>query len=143
MTFDELREEARQQGIRVYTMQFDAVSSISAPIGAGVIGYDPGQMQNQADACVHVAHELGHCVRGAFYNDSTPLQTRARQEWKAAKWSYRFLLPKEVLLQACREPDISPEEIAERFNVTVEFLLQALAFYRSTEDAPGEESCEA
>jgi len=79
---------------------------------------------------VHLAHELGHCCTGSFYNIYSPFDVRGRHERRADTWAIKKLLPKEELCRACAEIDASEAEIADRFNVTVDFLRKAMWYYR-------------
>ena len=67
-----------------------------------------------ADETVKLAHEMGHCATGSFYN----------------RWAYRRLIPPEALEEAFRRGLREPWELAKHFNVTEPFLRGALEYYR-------------
>lgn len=80
---------------------------------------------------VHLAHELGHCMTGAFYNVYAPLDIREQHETRANRWAYRALVPEEQLLAAVHQGMEEVWELAEYFDVPEEFLVGAIRYYRT------------
>ena len=72
----------------------------------------------EAERKVHLAHELGHCMTGAFYRPYSPLETRARCEHKANVWMIENLIPKQEMEKAFRSGIVEVWELAELFCVT-------------------------
>ncbi|MBQ4561448.1 MAG: ImmA/IrrE family metallo-endopeptidase [Clostridia bacterium] len=77
---------------------------------------DEGDM-TEAQRKVHLAHEIGHCMTGAFYHPYSPLETRSRCEYKANMWMIEMLIPKKDLLQAFENGITEVWELAEHFDV--------------------------
>ena len=74
----------------------------------------------EAQRKVHLAHEIGHCMTGAFYRPYSPLESRSRCEYKANKWMIERLLPKKDLLEAFEKGIVEVWELAEHFDVPEE-----------------------
>ena len=83
-----------------------------------------------ADETVKLAHEMGHCATGSFYNRRAACDVRQKHENRANRWAYRRLIPPEALEEAFRRGLREPWELAKHFNVTEPFLRGALEYYR-------------
>ena len=79
---------------------------------------------------VRLAHELGHCEYGGFYNRHSPFDIRSRAEHRADKWAYYKLLPPEDIRAAMRHGYTETWQIADYFDVTCEFAQQAIEYYK-------------
>ena len=77
---------------------------------------------------VHLAHELGHCEYGGFYNYHSPYELRSRSEAKANRWAYLNLVPLDEIREALPLND-NLWDLADHFNVTPEFMQKCLKFY--------------
>ena len=53
------------------------------------VALDYSQITNDREERVMLAHELGHCVRGAFYNRYSAVDCKSRHERRADVWAYR------------------------------------------------------
>ena len=82
---------------------------------------DEGDM-TEPERKVHLAHEIGHCMTGAFYRPYSPLETRSRCEHKANMWMIEHILPKENLEKAFTQGITEVWELAEHFNVTEDVI---------------------
>ena len=86
-----------------------------------------------AEKAVVLAHELGHCETGAFYNPYTPLETKGRCEAKANRYAVRALVPLDELsraMDACKTIDgVSLCDVAEYLQITESFLKTAIETY--------------
>lgn len=89
---------------------------------------DEGDM-TEAQRKVHLAHEIGHCMTGAFYRPYSPLETRSRCEYKANMWMIEHLLPKERLESAFTDGITEVWELAEHFGVTEDVIRLACYEY--------------
>ena len=83
-----------------------------------------------ADETVKLAHEMGHCATGSFYNRWAACDVRQKHENRANRWAYRRLIPPEALEEAFRRGLREPWELAKHFNVTEPFLRDALEYCR-------------
>ena len=85
-------------------------------------------MQNTADARTHLAHKLGHCMTGAFYNIGADIITRRKAEYKAEKWAVLKCVPK-AELSALLKQGYSNYELAEYFGISETLIISAIKFY--------------
>ena len=98
------------------------------------IAIDPMQLESVADEKTKLAHELGHCVRGAFYNRYTKFDDMRRHEYRADKWAIKKLLPKSDL-EAALKDGMQLWELAEKFEVTEDLIKKAMWIYFDKEIA--------
>ena len=127
----ELYEYAEKQNIEIVSLATRKVQCMSMMDEDGDcgIGINPFMLESEADEKVKLAHELGHCETGAFYNMYAPLDIRAKHEHRADKWAIKKLVPKDELKQACKSCR-NRFELAEYFGVTEDFMQKALDYYR-------------
>lgn len=92
------------------------------------IAIDPMQLDSESDEKVKLAHELGHCEKGAFYNRYSPFSSKSQCEYRADKWAIEKLLPKDELEEAAKK-GMQIWELAEHFEVTEEFIKKAMWIY--------------
>lgn len=89
---------------------------------------DLNKINTCAEETVIMAHELGHCETGAFYNEKT-LELRSRMEYRADKWAIKKLVPENELIDAFENGVSEIWELAEHFNVTEDFMIKVCEFY--------------
>lgn len=78
-----------------------------------------------------LAHELGHCEYGGFYNRYSKYDIRAKAERRADKWAFARLVPYGQLMQAVRHGVTEVWELAELFDVSCEFMRRAVDYYKT------------
>jgi len=127
----ELYRQAEELNIPVYHVPLPLTGSMSlmADDGSCAIGLDLPHRRSRNERRVRLAHELGHCVTGSFYNRSCPWDLRQRHENRADKYAIRKLIPVEALDRAVAEGICERWELAEHFGVDQPFLEKALALY--------------
>ena len=94
------------------------------------IGMDPHQA-TQADEAVHLAHELGHCFTGSFYNRYAAIEYRQKLEHQADKWAIEILIPPEQYAAAIEAGCTEVWQLAELFGVTEDFARKAVCWYQN------------
>ena len=126
-----LYELAQQQNIEVLTFPMEKSGSMSIMDSQGrcFVGMDPGIQDGSVRERVHLAHELGHCVTGSFYNIYAAVDHRRRHENRADKWAVRQLIPVEQLDDAIADGCTEYWELAEKFGVTESFIKKAVCLY--------------
>ena len=131
MQLRNLYEFARQQNIAVigYPMPENGSMSVMLEDGRCFVGMDNSVRDGGVQERVHLSHELGHCATGSFYNIYAAVDHRQRHENRANKWAIQALLPVEALDDAIAEGCTEVWELAERFQVTEEFIRKAVCFY--------------
>lgn len=131
MEISALYDIAAQQNIDVipYPLWENGSMSIMTDQGQCFIGIDPRIQDGTAQEMVHMAHELGHCVTGSFYNRYAAIDHRLRHENKADKWAIQRVIPMESLDEAVAQGCTELWELAEWFHVTEDFMKKAVCYY--------------
>ena len=129
----DLYDLAERAGIRVDYFDLSGLGSCAVALDRQccAIALDPAMIDTGAEEKTRLAHELGHCLTGAFYTRSSPLAVLGKAEYKADRWSVFRLLPFNQLQYAIRILDIKkPYELAEHFNVTEALIHKAFDVYK-------------
>ena len=126
MKINELYDKADRNNIAVHYFHMNGIISMSLP---NHIAIDVDAIENTAEEKIHLAHELGHCVRGAFYRQNSPYDLKSRHEYKADKWAVKKLVPFDELKEALEIGITERFELAEYFEVTEQFIEKALKMY--------------
>jgi len=131
MDNSDLYQIAEQSNIGVFNFQMPETQSMSAvlPDGYMAIGIDEKAMTTTAEERVHLAHEIGHCKTGSFYNKYSELDVREKHERKANIYAVKYLMPLDSVKEAFRQGCLGIWDIAERFDVTEDFARFALTYY--------------
>ena len=124
----ELYQLAEQEGIPIIHLSFPLCGSVSLQQDNGrcYIGLDDMPITQER---VHLAHELGHCETGSFYNRYAKLDLRQKHENRADKWAIRQLVPEDTLDQAVADGYTDLPSLAEHFGVTESFMRKAVCWY--------------
>lgn len=127
----ELYNLADANGIGVFSFDLPETQSLSLMDNNGscYIGIDPFALDSYSDEAVHLAHELGHCITGSFYNRYAACDVVEKHERRAEKWAIKKLIPKDELNSAFQHGIVEPWDLAEYFNVTVPFIKKAVSYY--------------
>ncbi len=120
---------ADQLGIVVLSFPLPDCESISLESDDNYyIGIDDMQLDSSKEERVHMAHELGHCVTGSFYNEYSPVDNRGKCEATADRWALKKLINKDELLKQLKN-GMEVWDLAEYFNVTEDFIRKAYHLY--------------
>ena len=127
----ELYRTAEKQNISVDCFALEAREALSVADGEGgfYIAIDPLKLESSLDEKMKLAHELGHCCTGSFYNRYAARDLRARHENRADKWAILTLIPEGELREALDSGLTEPWELAEHFEVSEELLRKAVCWY--------------
>ena len=121
---------AERRNIDVDWIPMRRATSLSVPLGDGyAIALDPWKLGTLAQETVCLAHELGHCETGSFYNQYAALDVRQRHENRADKWAICRLVPAEELDAAIADGCDTIPALADRFGVTEPFMKKAVCWY--------------
>ncbi|MBR6617022.1 MAG: ImmA/IrrE family metallo-endopeptidase [Oscillospiraceae bacterium] len=116
--------------IELLTFSLPQTESISMPIGDKCyIGIDYSKITSTADEKEKIAHELGHCVKGAFYNRHSKHDIISRHEYRADKWACEQLVPRDELEEAFQQGYVEVWQLAEYFNVPERLVKRAVWIY--------------
>ena len=85
----ELYQLADAEHIPVYSFDLPQTQSLSLMNNDGscAVAIDPFGLNSTKDEKIRLAHELGHCVTGSFYNRYSDFDIKAKSEYKADKWA--------------------------------------------------------
>ena len=121
---------AERRNIDVDWIPMRRATSLSVPLGDGyAIALDPWKLGTLAQETVCLAHELGHCETGSFYNRFAKMDVRQRHENRADKWAIRRLVPEDDLDAAMADGCNTIPALADRFGVTEPFMAKAVCWY--------------
>lgn len=130
MELENLYDIAQNDNIGVYAFDLKECESLSLlDSGNCFIAIDPLKIESEADEKVKLAHELGHCKTGSFYNAHSPFDVRTKHERTADKWAISNLIPENELKKACKYCR-NRWELSEHFGVPEDFMQKALDFYK-------------
>ena len=129
MELNALYRYADYRGIHIDCYDFSHMPSISMPDkDTCYIGINPVFINSHSEEKVILAHELGHCSTGSFYNRYATLDIRLKHEHRADKWAIKKLVPKNELKEAFKRCT-NRWELSEYFEVTEDFMQKALDYY--------------
>lgn len=128
MKVDELYEIAESENIDIYAVALPLTESMSIMDNdlRCYIGIDYSLLKSIADEKEKLAHEIGHCVKGAFYNRYSKLDIISKHEYSADKWACETLLPKDEMLEAFKQGYVEVWQIAEYFDVSEKLVKKAM-----------------
>lgn len=126
-----LYEYAEQEGIDVdwFPMPVTPSLSVQLPDGTCAVGLDPWKMETVAEEKACLAHELGHCATGSFYNPYTRFEVRQRLENRADKWAIKKLIPRSAFFEALKAGNQTVWQLAEWFNLPEPTIKKAASLY--------------
>lgn len=128
MSTDELLSFAESHGHMVYYMNLLDVKAVTLDDDGSFIALS--RALHGAEEKEIAAHELGHCEYGGTYNRYSPFEVSAKAERRADKWAYHKLVPPGELRATFKAGIVEVWELAERFDVSDEFMAKALEYYR-------------
>ena len=103
--------------------------SVMTEGGRCYVGMDPALRDGGVEERVHLSHELGHCLTGSFYSIYTAVDCRQRHENRADKWAIQALIPVDDLDDAIAGGCTEVWELAERFQVSEDFIRKTVCWY--------------
>jgi len=133
MTINDLYDLASAEHITVTAFDLHSREALSfmEPDGSCHIAIDPFALASPADELTKLAHELGHCVTGSFYNIYSDCDNRRQHERRADKWAIKKLVPEDELRYAIYGGLTEPWELAELFGVSEDMIRRAAELYGS------------
>ena len=126
-----LYQAAERADISIYRFPLPETESLCIQDEGGRchIAIDESRLCSEADHTVHLAHELGHCITGSFYNIHSPLDVRQKHENRADKWAIQACVSAEALDEAVADGCTDLWSLAERFGVTEAFMRKAVCLH--------------
>lgn len=123
---------AYQNNIDVDLFPMNEAESFSIPLNDGscAIAIDPLKIRSTQDEKLKLAHEIGHCLTGSFYNKYSLLDIRQKHENRADRWAIKKLIPVNELKNAINNGYTEAWQLAEYFSVPQDFIEKAIILYR-------------
>ena len=126
----ELYQQAEAADVPVLSLDIPENKSMSIQTGRRCyIGMDYGVLEDDATTKVHLAHELGHCMVGAFYNRWAALDVRQKHENRADRWAIEHVIPADELAAAVADGYTDLWSLADYFGVTEPFMRKVVCLY--------------
>ena len=122
--------EAESISIEVFPLHSREALSYMDTDGTCYIAIDPEQLKSTQDETLKLAHEMGHCITGSFYNKWAVCDIRQKHEKRADKWAIEKLIPEDELKEALKCGYTAPWELAIHFDVSEAFMCKALHWYK-------------
>ncbi|MBR1750880.1 MAG: ImmA/IrrE family metallo-endopeptidase [Ruminococcus sp.] len=132
MTISELYDFAVAHDIEIVSQELPTVESYSVMFpttGNCYIGMDYSKIESAADEKTKLAHEIGHCEKGAFYNRYAKYDLISRQEYRADKWAVLHTMPKKEVIAAMKCGCTEVWQLAEWFGVSERLVRRAMWIY--------------
>lgn len=127
MTLDQLYARAQQDGIEIDDVRMRELKAVSFP--EGWIAIDSSKYETLTEFKCDLAHEIGHCETGSFYNIYSPYDLKEKCERKANRRAAEILMPVNDVRRALRRGITQVWALAEYFDVTQDFAAMALEIY--------------
>lgn len=138
MEIDDLYNLAESNGHEIMSFPIKYASAFAVEDSIGRCHIAMSDELTGPTRMVQLAHELGHCEYGGFYNYHSPYELRSRCENRADRWAFLKTLPLHEIQDAIQDGNDNLWDLADHFNVTPEFMQKALKFYI---EQLGEELC--
>lgn len=133
MTTEELYKFADSHNVDIfkYDVPYDSLSVCID--GSCAIATTDRMLETNAYEKVCLAHELGHCETGSFYNEYSPLDVRGKHERRADKWAIKKLVSEDELHDAVCNGYTEIWELAEYFDITEDYMYKIVCYYEGLE----------
>ena len=130
MQTKKLYKIAEKNDIKVECFPLAETQAITIQLGEKCfVAIDPSVICSPSKEKVCLAHELGHCQTGAFYNEYSSLDSRTRHEKRAERWAIERLIPLTELKKAIKNGCDDLMLLCDHFEVPPEFMYKALLHY--------------
>lgn len=125
-----LLRKAHEAGITIEYCNIPLNESLSVQDRNGdFVLLDYSLRKSDAKRRVHLGHEIGHSIKGAYYNPYAAFDIRQKHEHTADKWAINEIIPADKLDEAVADGHTEIWDLAEQFGVTEEFMRKAVCWY--------------
>lgn len=131
MNLNDLYAYADEHNIPVISFNMPKSESMSVLYdGNCYVGIDPFTIKSEIQEKAKLAHELGHCETGAFYNEYATCDIREKHERRANIWAIKKLIPKDKLIEIIESGfGENRWELSQYFEVPEDLMQMALDYY--------------
>lgn len=132
-SLEDIYSEIESESIDFDDVKFIECKSLSMQDDGGecYIAINGKHIHTQAELKVILAHELGHCKTGSFYNRYSKFDLVCQHEYRADRQAVLDLVPYEDLMEALQDGITEVWELAERFDVTEDFIRTVFKHYEA------------
>ena len=127
MTLSDLYKRAEAERIEIDDFRMREVVAVSFP--ENWIAIDKKKIRTRKEEKVILAHELGHCETGSFYDPQSSCFTRQKHENRANARAYEMLIPYAELQRAVKSGNTETWQLAEYFDVPCRFMREAMEYW--------------
>ena len=128
MTLDQLYESAADCGIEIDDVPMRELRAVSFP--QGWIAIDRRKFSSDTDYKCALAHEIGHCETGSFYNIHSSTHEKELAERQASRFAAELLVPLPKLKHAIINLGVAVNRtLALMFDVTLDFINLVLELF--------------
>ena len=127
MTLDQLYAIAASRGIEIDDVPMRGLRAVSFP--EGWIAVDRRKFKNDTEYKCELAHEIGHCETGAFYNIHSSVSIKTLRERHANRFAEELLVPLADMKRMMHQGLLFAEILIQIFDVTLEFIRMVLELY--------------
>lgn len=124
---EKLYKKAKENNILIEYFPMQKVKALSIP---RTIVINPLKINKKSEKKTCIAHELGHQCTNSFYRINSPLETKSRLEERATRWAVNELISAEDLKQAFKKGLTEVWQLAEYFEVTEDFIRDAVRVHK-------------
>lgn len=130
-SLNDLYEIAKEKDITVTDTDCPECKAISllSPSGKCYIGMDYNAIKTEQEERLCLAHDIGHCETGAFYNPYSSQNVISQQEFRANKKALDYLVPRKELESVMADGQMEIWELCEYFDVNIKFIQLAFWVY--------------
>ena len=118
---------AEYEGIKIH--EIDLPERIKGLYYDKSIAINKRLKTNKERKCV-LGEELGHYFTSVGDILNLKIESNKKQEIRARNWAIQKLVPFDELILAHQQGYVSVYELAERFDVTEDFMKEAILFYQ-------------
>ncbi|MFZ2537893.1 MAG: ImmA/IrrE family metallo-endopeptidase [Oscillospiraceae bacterium] len=133
MTAEDLYKYADSHNIAIFKYDVPYQSLSVCIDGTYAIATTDAMTSSTGNEKICLAHELGHCETGSFYNEYTPFDIRNKHERTADKWAVEKLVTADELHDAVCMGYTEMWELAEYFDIPQEFMQKIVCYYEGLE----------
>lgn len=127
MTLGQLYAIAASRGIEIDDVPMRELRAVSFP--EGWIAVDRCKFASETEYKCVLAHEIGHCQTGSFYNIHSTRSERELCEHRANRFAAELLVPLADLKRMMHQGLLFAEILMQIFDVTLEFIRMVLELY--------------
>ena len=129
----DLYQLAEDEGVAVKALVVDSGSASTMALdGRCYIAIDHDVFESSDIERMHLAHELGHCMTGSFFNPHSKLDIRGKHERRANAWAYKQVVPLEGIRKCFKQGLAEAWQMEDVFDVPAWFIRQAMEYYQQT-----------